>query len=97
MYSVSAASLARQESAFLWPWPALSPLPALFPPPPPPLCVYSSKRREEEGGERKEEGRKKGKQGGRCVQSNLTLLLDLDMNLTGRSNLSVKKVTIFWH
>lgn len=73
MCGVSAASSARRESAFLWPWPALSLLPALFPPPPL-LCVYSSKRRE---GERKEtewkpgeerKGENKGKQGEGCVQ-----------------------------
>lgn len=36
MYGVSAASLARRESVFLWPGSALSTLPPLFPPR---LCV----------------------------------------------------------
>lgn len=57
MYSLSAASLARRESAFLWPRPALSALPALFPAP---LCVYI--RGGGEGGEGRGEGRKKGNQ-----------------------------------
>ena len=65
MYGVSAASLARQESAFLWPRPSLSPLPPLFPPP---LCVYISLGRvgggrgEEEGREREEGGKKGNKE-----------------------------------
>lgn len=60
MYGVSAASLARQESAFLWPGPALSALPPLFPPR---LCVSVSLGMQGEEKEEKKEERRETRGG----------------------------------
>lgn len=60
MYGLSAASLARQESAFLWPGPALSALPPLFPPR---LCVSVSLGMQGEEKEEKEEERRETRGG----------------------------------
>ena len=77
MYGVSAASLARQESAFLWPRPALSTRPPLFPPP---LCVCISPGREKGvggGQERRRKGvrRRKKERGSRVCLTGFSSLV----------------------
>lgn len=80
MYSVSAASLARQESAFLRPWPALSLLPPLFPPP---LCVYiifTSLERERER-ERESEGGSEDRRESRRAEERIVWCPKLKTNI----------------